>query len=178
MCWMVAAAALQAGTALFAGAQQRDAYKANASALEQAGRDADTAASQARDAAAANEQRQRTVNRLQQGQRRVAIGASGFTSDGSQGDVLEFEVAQGELDALTIRYGGEVEAQRYIQQANQYRSAARQSRKQASSAMLGAVLNAGTTLLGAGQRAGWFGAGPEKAPAVQPVGMHGRLGPI
>jgi hypothetical protein len=145
--WVVAAAS--AAASLYSGMSQGASARGNANQL-------DAAASAATDAAAANEARQRTANRVRLGARRAAVGASGFETEGSPGDVMEFETAQAELDALTIRYGGQVQAQ-------QYRTQAKAQRRAATSYEIGGLLGAGSSILSDGAKLGWFDPpGPSK----------------
>jgi hypothetical protein len=145
MCLPYLAMAAMAASSLYSGVSQGAAARGNANQL-------DAAAGAAVDAAAANEARQRTANRVRMGQRRTATGASGFTTEGSAGDVMEFEAAQAELDALTIRYGGAVQAQNY-------RTLAKAQRRAATSFEIGGLLGAGGSILAGGARQGWFDGG-------------------
>lgn len=146
MCVFLAYALAAAGT-LYSGLSNAAAQRGNAAALDQQ-------AGQERAAANANEQRQRTRNQIILAQRRTGTGASGFTSDGSGLDVLEFEARQTELDALTIRYQGEVNARGLEFQAGQ-------ARRAATASTVGAILGAGGTLLAGGAKQwGWFNTTP------------------
>ena len=62
----------------------------------------------ARQQAAADEQRQRRMGVLRLGAARAAYGEAGVELEGSPLDILEQSAAQEELDALTIRYKGEL----------------------------------------------------------------------
>lgn len=64
----------------------------------------------ARQQAAADEARQRSITQRRLGSIRAAYGASGVTMEGTPLDLLEDSAAQAELDALTIRYKGELAA--------------------------------------------------------------------
>lgn len=63
--------------------------------------------------AAADEARQRRENLLRAGNLRAGYGASGVTVDGSPLDVLEMAATNGELDAQSIRYKGNLRAMGY-----------------------------------------------------------------
>ncbi len=95
--------------------------------------------------AAAEEKRQRRMAGRQAANSRVAIAASGVRLEGSPLDVLEDQALEAELDALNLRYGGQLQASNYRSQAQLERSAARSARTQG-------FLSAGTSLLdGAGK---------------------------
>ena len=99
----------------------------------------------ARQQAAAEARRVRDAGARVLGQQRAAFAASGAAAQGTPLDVLGDTAAGIELDALTARYVGEVEATDYIARANLLRSEAR-------SAMRSAAFGAGTSLLiGAGR---------------------------
>lgn len=72
---------------------------------------------------------------------RSLYGMSGVSSEsGSPVLVMEDSVKQGALDALAIRYGGDVEAARQRSAANLYKM-------QGNNAMTAGVINAGSSLL-------------------------------
>lgn len=60
--------------------------------------------------AAESERRFRRMSKKRMGSMRAAAGASGFTMSGSALDAMYDSAMQEELDALTIRYQGEIEA--------------------------------------------------------------------
>jgi hypothetical protein len=204
MCWAAVAGVAMAGSSIYSGISQSQANKANARQFDLQAQAANEAAAEtdrasnvavesagiARATAAANEARQRTVSRVQMGARRVGVGASGFTTEGSPGDVMDFETEQAELDALTIRYSGEIEARDYIEQARSYRAqakqqrygaqqagmAAKQSRTQATAALIGGFLGAGSSLLSSGVKNGWLGGGGGDAPLGPKPGGYVSIG--
>lgn len=106
----------------------------------------------ARDQAASDEQRQRIQARKQLGAMRAGYGASGVTLDGSPLDVLENSAAEAELDALTIRYKGEVSALGY-------RTESAQQRARSANATTEGYYNAGSALLQGGAKAYGMGSG-------------------
>lgn len=107
--------------------------------------------------ASADERTQRDRFRRLQATARATLGTSGQTGEGSATDLLAENASQGELDALTIRYGGDVRA------GNLRRAAANSASALNSQAALyqyegqqrkfAGYLGAGTTLL---QAAGSF----------------------
>jgi hypothetical protein len=91
---------------------------------------------QARAQSLEEERRQRVISRKQLGDMRANYAASGVTLEGSPLDVLEESAASAEMDALTIRRGGEIREMAYLNEAKFERYKARYQR---SSAQLGAA---------------------------------------
>jgi len=94
--------------------------------------------------AVANEQTQRRKTAKLLGTSRANIGASGITVAGTPLRVLAETAALGELDALNIRFGGDVEAQGFQSNAALDRASATNTRNQ------GLGLAAGTLFGGIG----------------------------
>jgi septal ring-binding cell division protein DamX len=138
----VAAAAVVSaiGTAVSADAQRR-AANTNADIQMEA-------AKAARQKAGYDEQRHReSIQKLLSAQRAL-YGKSGLEMSGSPLLVMEDTAGEGELDALAIRYGGDVAAARA-------RSGANLSRMQARDVQTAGYFQAGSTLLsGAGSAFG------------------------
>lgn len=97
----------------------------------------------ARQQAAVNEQAQRRDAYRALGRMRAGYGAAGVATEGTPLDVLENSAAEAELDALNIRYKGQLASMGYGEEANLQRS-------RGKSAMTAGVFKAGTALLGAG----------------------------
>jgi hypothetical protein len=76
---------------------------------------------------------------------RAAVGASGIELSGSAALGLEESAMQGELDALVIRHGGEIEQQRAASAAGIERAIGKDVKKASR-------IGAGTTLLTSGSR--------------------------
>jgi hypothetical protein len=76
-----------------------------------------------RQQSAEDERRARVMGRKMLGDARTAYASSGVQMEGSALDVLQESAANAELDALTIRYKGEVAARGYENEANFRRSA-------------------------------------------------------
>ena len=131
----VAAAASAAGT-VYQGVQANKAAKYNANVREQ---DAIAANKKAEYDADIHRERIRQVLSKQ----KALIGAAGLDMSGSPLLATLDTVEKGELDALAIRHGGEVQGQRY-------RSEATLSRMQGKSAQTGSFFKAGGTLLAGG----------------------------
>ncbi len=101
----------------------------------------------ARQQAAAEARRIRDAGARALGQQRAAFSASGVTAEGTPLDVLGDTAASVELDALTARYAGEVEAGDYLAEADRLRYRAEAARREA-------LFGAGTSLLIGAGRAG------------------------
>lgn len=95
--------------------------------------------------AAVEEQKQRNLSYKRLSAVRAGYGAAGVQIEGSPLDVLEESAASAELDALTIRHGGEVRATAFRQEAALERM---RGRSETRAGYLGA---AGTLLTGGGQ---------------------------
>ncbi|OGP65584.1 MAG: hypothetical protein A3K22_03505 [Deltaproteobacteria bacterium RBG_16_42_7] len=138
---MIITAVAAAGGAYYSyesGQQQKKAYKANAAILEQ---DALAEKQKAEYEEGAHRNRIRQILSRQ----KALYGKSGVQMEGSPLLVMEDTAAQGEMDALAIRYGGDVAAARTRSEANLMRMQGR------TAGRLGTI-KAGTTLLqGAGQ---------------------------
>lgn len=101
-------------TSVVGGMQQQAAAKTQAQMAQQAAeinaQNSERLAERATQEAAANEQRQRERDRILRSQQIAAVGHSGIQMEGSPLDVLAYNAGQQELDALTIRYEGQKQA--------------------------------------------------------------------
>ncbi|MFZ5791862.1 MAG: hypothetical protein ACOY3L_14315 [Pseudomonadota bacterium] len=129
---LIASGVLSAVGTLAQASSQAQAASYNAKVAQQQ-------ATYAQQAAAENERRQRIQSRQQIGQLRANYGASGLALESSPLDILEASAMNAELDALTIRHQGAVQANDYRNQSALYRS-------QARSSMIGGGLTAATKL--------------------------------
>jgi hypothetical protein len=132
--FVVVAAIVSAASAAYSGYQQQRAASYNAKVANQA---ADAAIARAK----YDEQMHRERVRKILSSTRAQYGAAGVSMEGSALLAIEETARQGSLDALAIRYGGDVEAARM-------RSEAYLSRMQGRSAMTSGMIGAGTSLLG------------------------------
>jgi hypothetical protein len=139
------ATVVSSGASIVQGVQASNAAKANARAYE-----ADAVAAQ-QAAALAEQQSRRESERLLSTQR-ARYAAAGVTLEGSPLLVQVDSAKQAELEALTIRYGGNVEAT-----ANRNKAAFQRSN--ASAYRAAGLINAGQTLL-AGANDGVFKLAP------------------
>lgn len=119
--------------------------------------------------AAENERKQRQHLMAVMGQQRTAIGKSGVTMAGTPLLVAEDMTGKGELDALTIRYNGELKA-------NAERHSAAVNRWQASETRSAAAVSAFVTVLGGA--ASYYGMSQASAanPMYAPTGGPGSSG--
>lgn len=107
-----------------------------------------------RQQAESNEAAQRRNTYRAMGRIRAGYAGAGVTPEGSPLEVLEDSAAEAELDALNIRYRGEIGATGYEDEGKLQRS-------RASSAMATGALNAGSALLsGAGSYYKSYGSSP------------------
>lgn len=149
----IAGAAITAVSAISGAQAQSNAMKYNA---EMAERNAQIA----RQNAAVEEAKQRRLTVLRQGAARANVGMAGVDLEGSPLDILEQNAAQEELDALTIRYKGELAA-------SGFQADAALNRANASNAMTQGYLKAGSAILmGAGQAAGYASKASPSSGAV------------
>jgi len=138
---MAATTAVSAGGTLYAGEQQRKAASYSADVAEQAAR-------AAQERAAYDEEMHRERIRKTLSTIRSLYGKSGVDMTGTPLLALEETAAQGEMDALAIRYGGDVAAA-------QKRSEAARYKMQGGAARTSSYFQAGSTLLqGAGRMYG------------------------
>lgn len=129
----VASAGVGTAGAIQSGKSQEDMAEYNAAVATED-------AKAAKYKAGYDEQAHRDQVRKTLSAQRAAYGASGVDMTGSPLLVMEDTAQQGELDALAIRYGGDVEASRQRSAANLYRM-------QGSSAKTSSYYQAGSTLL-------------------------------
>jgi hypothetical protein len=135
---LAASAALSAAGAIAQGNAAKSAANYNAAAARQ---NADIA----RANAAADAAKQERQGLLLAGRQRAAVGASGITPEGSPLEVMADSALESELDALTTRYRGELQARSYGQDATL-------QDMRGSSAQTAGYIGAGTDLLtGAGK---------------------------
>jgi hypothetical protein len=129
----IIAAVVSAGGAVYAGAQEEKAAKKNE-------RIALDAAAAAKEKAAYEEAAHRERVRKLISSQRAAYGKSGVDTTGTPLLVLEDTAKQGELDALAIRYGGDVEEARRKSEASLYKL-------QGNTAKTSGYIGAGKSLL-------------------------------
>ena len=126
---------------------------------------AENQAQAAKNAAAVAEDTQREHDRRILAQQRALVGGAGLSTEGSALLVMIDSAKQAELDAVRVRYGGELQAGGLEDQAGLFGASAREARR------AGAV-GVGTTLLtGASNVAGAYAR--YKAPPPPYAGYQG-----
>lgn len=159
--FMLAAAAVAAYGQIQAGKAQEAGYKAQANAdLYNAEIERQNAAA-ARLQANAREEAHRRQARQFLGEKRAALSQAGIGLSGSAADVYAQDAANAELDALNIRYEGELQARGLLAQSELSTYQSRVSRMNGKAAMRGAKISAASTLLAAAGNAygGYAGGG-------------------
>lgn len=117
-----------------------------------------------------------------QGEARAALGSTGTAISGSNLGLLEQAAQEGELDALTIRYEGEMQQRGLMAQAQQELYQAQGAKRQAKDARRAGFISAGTNLLsgaalyGAGRYAG--AAGSSAGAWTRKPGMFTNTGKL
>ena len=132
-------------SAISAGEAQQDALDYNAEVME-------AQAQSDRDAASYEENRQREANAKLRARQRVAYLSSGVDlSEGTPLEVLGNQAGEMEMDALAIRYNGELKAKQSESQANIYRMQGVQASKagftNAGSSLMTGLGSAATSLM-------------------------------
>lgn len=119
-------------------------------------------ATYARQKAAEDERRARVQGRKVLGGVRAGYGASGITVEASPQDVLEEGAAAAELDALTIRHAGEVQAVAFENESNLERFRAKTART------TGYLSAASSLLSGVGKIYDYYNPRPSGTPPRSP----------
>lgn len=126
-------AAISAAAAISQGQQAKAAADYNAKVDEQN-------AQLAREQAAAKEQLHRNEVRMFMGRQRAAVAEAGVGFGGTQQDLAVQSALAAEMDALNIRYAGELEARGLFAQAQQTRLEGKQRQTNAGFQAFGSVL--------------------------------------
>lgn len=138
--------------------------KYNAAAAKNEGVQAQRAAEQQA------EMKQREVSRIMARQR-LLIGSSGAGTGGTAEDVVAETAGAGELDALTLLYGGQVAKANSLSQAALYRA-------RGKAAKTGGYLDALGIVLGAAGQAGYMSAAAPSSAATGTSAYAGRTGDV
>jgi hypothetical protein len=93
------------------------------------------------------------------GQQRAAIAQAGVGLGGSALDIMEQSADRAELDALTMRYEGDLRSKGLLAAAEGARYEGRVARAAGENAMKGAYLSAGASLLSAAGSYKYYSAG-------------------
>lgn len=149
----IASMAVAAYSAYQGGKTQEAGYKAQAQADEYNATIQSQNASVARQQAGAREEAQRRQARQVLGEQRAALAQAGIGLSGSAADVYGQSAANAELDALNIRYEGELESRGLLAQSQLSRYEGKVSGMNASSARRAGNLSAASALLAGGTKA-------------------------
>jgi len=109
----------------------------------------------------ANEEEQRRKSAMQLGEQRAGLLQAGIGADGTASDIIGQSAGNAELDALNIRYQGQLQANNYANQSLMQNAQAGASLASASNQEQAGAFGAATSLLGGG-------ASIAKASANQP----------
>lgn len=144
---LIAGTAMQAIGAIQQGNAAKSAADYNAAIAEQ------NATVERQQAGAREDAKRREVRQIL-GQQRAAFAQSGGGMGGSAADVMHQSSVNGELDALTLRYEGDLRARGLEAGATQERFAGKQAQTQGYMQAVG-------TILGGASRYGEYKAGQE-----------------
>jgi len=151
--WMMAASAVVGAIGAMDSANASASnYNAQAQAAQTNATIARNNAQGAQRAANANEEASRRKSAYALSQQRAAIGQSGVAFEGSPLDVLGQSVGNAELDALNIRYQGQLQAANYLNQGMMSDAQAGAYQQSASNAEDAGELGAATSLLSGGAK--------------------------
>ncbi|HEV2673378.1 MAG TPA: hypothetical protein VGV37_02485 [Aliidongia sp.] len=156
---MAATAAVTAASAISAGNAQKSAASYNAQVDQQN-------AQQQQGVAASQELAQDRSDRQKLGQEASAFGAGGVDMSGTPLDVMADSATQARLNALSIKYNGQVGANRDLSQGAI-------ATFQGNQAQTAGYLNAGSTLLTAGTK---FATGYTSPSSTAGFGATNQIG--
>ncbi|OWT68092.1 MULTISPECIES: hypothetical protein [unclassified Achromobacter] len=149
MSWIAVGVAAVAVVGSIKSSQDQEAQADAAQSTNQANATQQLANMQAVEAqASAQEEAQRRQSGAYLGKQRAALGDSGTGSlgSGSNFDVARQSAVSAELDALNIRYGGELRGTQYLQSAYNYQAGADAAGAQA--AQIGSTMYTSAALAG------------------------------
>ena len=143
----IGSAVFGAISSIQAGQAQAASYKSQAQASEYNATIQAQNATVARQQANAREELQRRQARQVLGAQRAAIAQSGTGLSGSNADIYGQSAANAELDAMNIRYEGELDARGLLAQSELSKYDAKVAKMNAKTAKKGGYLGAGSALL-------------------------------
>lgn len=165
--WIAAAgAALSAYSSYQQGKQQEQVYKAQSQVEQQNALIEQQNAAAASQAANAREEQHRRQARQILGEQRAAQAQSGVGLGGSSADIAEQSAINAELDALGIRYEGELERRGHLVKSQSYQAQAGVDRFAGKAARRSGNIGAAAGLLSAA--ASGYGA-YSKLGAIKPT---------
>lgn len=145
---IIASTAMQALGAIQQGNAQAASYKSQQAAANYNASIMDQNARIERDQANQREEAQRREARQVLGAQRAAFSQAGVGLGGSAADVMAQSAANAELDALTLRYEGEMKARGLMASAEGERYQGQVAGMNASSARTAGYMNAAGSILG------------------------------
>lgn len=138
---------------IYSGYAQAANYKSQANAANYNATIAEQNAESAASAGSANEEAQRRKSAVEMGRLRAGMAENGIGLDsGTATDITEQSAMNAELDALNVRYQGQVQARDYKAQGALGRMSAQQARNNASTAVTSGYLNGAAKALTAGMQ--------------------------
>lgn len=143
-----AAVAVAVAGAAVSAAGQYEQTQMQADAERQNARIAQENAERARLHAGLEEADIRRNARALAGRQRASIAESGIELSGTPLDVIEASQEDAELDALTARYNGELEARGLLNERDAARMRAKAAERAGRYAVVGGILGAGSAALG------------------------------
>jgi hypothetical protein len=167
-----AVGAIQQGAAAASQARaQQGAQQYNAAVKEQN-------ATVARQQAGAREEQQRRMSRQVLAQQRAALAQAGIgVGFGSALDIEEQSAIRAEMDALTIRYEGELQAKGLLASAQQDLFQGEMARAAGRNAQTASYISAGSSLLSGAASYGYYTGGGRVAE-VAPGSISGSTSPL
>lgn len=160
---MAASTAVAAYGAYQSGKATEASYEAQANADKYNAEIERQNAAAARQQAGAREEAQRRQARQFLGEKRAALSQAGIGLSGSAADVYAQSAANAELDALNIRYEGEMQGRGLMAQSELSTYQGKANRMNAASAKRAGYLDAATTALsGATNAYGYYKTQPKK----------------
>lgn len=143
----IAGMAMSALSAMKQGEAQSDALKSQAQAQQYNAAVAEQNAQTAEAQGNANEEAQRRKARMVIGAQRAGISESGIGNEGTGSDLVQQSAANAEMDALNIRYGAQLQAVGFRNNAKLDNYQASNDLSQAKQATQASYLNAGASAL-------------------------------
>lgn len=150
----VVSTVISAVGAISQGQAQAASYQTQANAAEYNAKIEEDNAKQAKLEASIEEEAFRRRYRQTRGTQIAAIAQAGIGFEGTGGDLIEQSDINAELDALNIRYEGEMRARQNLQQATLERYQASGARSNAKASKTAGYMTGAATLIGGGATAG------------------------
>ena len=147
---IIASGVLGAVGAINSANAQADNYRAQAQAAQTNATIAQQNAHNTLLVTDANEEEQRRKSAMQLGEQRASLLSAGIGADGSAADVIGQSTSNAELDALNIRYQGQVQANNYANQSLMQDAQAGAANQSAHNAIQAGYYGAATSLLSGG----------------------------